>query len=161
MGQEGAAGSNPSRDGGDSIECSVGARVLSVYPEAGKRESEGQGLRPQASPSPSWASVFLSTVSIPEVPDAREGLQPCQGPLCYPHFAQEPAAWTCPRIHSRARMGIQAHLTPHPVPDWTVSPLGIPEILELPAPASPQRENNLEQSLLNSRDEGGVVPATP
>lgn len=58
-------------------------------------------------------------------------------------------------------MGIQAHLTPHPVPDWTVSPLGIPEILELPAPASPQRENNLEQSLLNSRDEGGVVPATP
>lgn len=60
-------GNNPSRDGGDSIECSVGARVLSVYPGSGKRESGGQGLRPQASPSPSWASVFLSTVSIPEV----------------------------------------------------------------------------------------------
>lgn len=54
-------------------------------------------------------------------------------------------------------MGTQAHLTPHPVPDWAVSPLEIPESLE---PASPQQENNLEQSLLKSRHEG-VVSAIP
>lgn len=127
--------------------------MLSVYPGAGKREGEGQGLRPQASPSPSCASVFLSTVSMPEVPDARGGLPPRQGPLCYPHFAQEePAAWTCPRIHSRGRMGTQAHLTPHPVPDWTVSLLGIPEIVELAcASFFPVRE---QSGTISSQEQG-------
>lgn len=48
--------------------------MLGVYPGAEEREGEGLALRPQASPSPSWTSVFLSTVSISEVPDARGGL---------------------------------------------------------------------------------------
>lgn len=94
------------------------------------------------------AGAFIRFTSLP----------PCQGPLCCPHFApEEPAAWIRPRTHSRARMGTQAHLTPHPVPDWAVSPLGIPESLE---PASPQQENNQEHSLLKSRHER-VVSAIP